>query len=56
MAVKRIYVTKRSFHAVEAERLLNILKNDEGITGISNITILNRYDVEGLTQAQIIFV
>ena len=53
MAVKRIYVTKRSFHAVEAERLLNILKNDEGITGISNITILNRYDVEGLTQAQI---
>lgn len=53
MAVKRIYVTKRSEHAVEADKILNMLKNDENIKGISGLVILNRYDVEGLTDAQI---
>ena len=53
MAVRRIYVTKRKEHAVEAGKLLNILKDDENISCISNLLILNRYDIEGLTDAQL---
>ena len=47
MAVNRIYVTKRNENAVEALRLFNMLKNDEAIVGLTNLTVLNRYDVEG---------
>ena len=53
MAVNRIYVTKRNEHAVEALRLFNMLKNDEAISGLTNLTVLNRYDVEGLTEEQL---
>ncbi len=52
MAVNRIYVVKRNEHAVETLRLFNILKNDELILGLSKLTILNRYDVEGLNDEQ----
>lgn len=53
MAVFRIYVTKRNEHAVESKRLFNMLKNDEMIAGLSKLTILNRYDVEGLSKEQL---
>ena len=53
MAVNRIYVTKRNENAVEALRLFNMLKNDEAIVGLTNLTVLNRYDVEGLTSEQL---
>ena len=53
MAVNRIYVTKRNEHAVEALRLFNMLKNDESISGLEKLTILNRYDVEGLNDEQL---
>ena len=53
MAVNRIYVTKRNEHAVEALRLFNMLKNDEAISGLTNLIVLNRYDVEGLTEEQL---
>ncbi len=53
MAVKRIYVTKRKEHAVEAEKLLHTLVHDEMLKNISDLVILNRYDVEGLTDSQL---
>ena len=53
MAVKRIYVTKRKEHAVEATKLLNTLVQDESLNNISDIIILNRYDIEGLTDSQL---
>lgn len=53
MAVSRIYVTKKDEHAIESLMLLNTLINDESINNLSKLTILNRYDVEGLTEQQL---
>ncbi len=47
--VRRIYVEKKSEYAVNAKSLLNELRTYLGINGIENVRILNRYDIEGLS-------
>ena len=49
MSVIRIYVTKRKGYRVEGENLLKSLREDLNLKSLKNITILNRYDVEGLS-------
>lgn len=53
MPVKRIYVTKRVGYRAESDNLLNSLREDLGQTALENVLILNRYDVEGLTEAEL---
>lgn len=53
MSVQRIYVSKRKPHNTESEKLLDILKVDENILNIEDLTILNRYDVEGLSDEEL---
>ena len=46
--VRRIYVEKKEGLRHEAAGLLNELKNLLGLTALSDLRLINRYDVEGL--------
>ncbi len=50
MSVYRIYVEKRSEFAVEGESVKNDLNIALGLTKVSNVRIINRYDAEGLSR------
>ena len=50
MGVKRIYVKKKEGFNVEAKELLEDVKENLGIKTLKNIIILNRYDVEKITE------
>lgn len=50
MSVYRIYVEKRAAFAVEAAGVLADLRTSLRIEALENLRILNRYDVEGITQ------
>ena len=52
MAINRIYVEKRPEHAVEAGSVLSDLRSVQGISTLRGVRIFNRYDVEGLTDAE----
>ncbi|MDF2568068.1 MAG: phosphoribosylformylglycinamidine synthase, partial [Oscillospiraceae bacterium] len=48
MSVFRIYVEKKQAFAVEAKGILSDLKSYLGIKELSDVRVLNRYDVEGI--------
>ena len=47
--VKRIFVQKREGFDVEAKGILNDLRENLNIKNLNNLKILNRYDVEGIS-------
>ncbi len=49
MSVKRIYVQKKPGFDIEAEGLLNDMRENLQIKQLEKIVILNRYDVDGIT-------
>lgn len=49
MAVKRIYVQKKPGFDIEGAGLLNDIKENLQMSDLRNIVILNRYDVEGVS-------
>ena len=48
--VKRIYVKKKKGFDIEAKDLLADIQENLAIQSLKNIIILNRYDVEGITE------
>lgn len=52
MSVFRIYVEKLQPYAVEAAAQLSEITQLLGITGVTSLRLLNRYDVEGLSKQQ----
>ena len=48
--VKRIYVEKKAPYAVKSGELMEDLKSYLGITSVSEVRVLIRYDVEGLKE------
>jgi len=48
--VKRIFVEKREGVNVEAKEMLDDLRENLGLTNLKGLKILNRYDVEGITE------
>ena len=48
--VRRIYVEKKPALRQEAAGLLNELRSFLGITALTGLRVLNRYDVEGLDE------
>ena len=50
--VRRIFVEKKDEFAVEAQSLLNDLKDNLGIKGITRIRYINRYDVSGISEEE----
>lgn len=51
-AVKRIYVEKKTGFDIEAQGLLNDLRENLGIKALTGLRIINRYDISGLTEVQ----
>lgn len=51
-AVKRIFVEKKSGFDIEAQGLLNDLRENLGIKSLTGLRIINRYDISGLTEMQ----
>ena len=49
MSVYRVYVEKKEGFDIEAKRMENELKNFLNIKSVKNVRILNRYDVEHIT-------
>ena len=47
--VIRVFVEKRPGFDVEARHMLADLRDNLGLTGLTALRLLNRYDVEGLT-------
>ncbi len=50
--VRRIFVEKKKGFDVEANSLYRDLKYNLGIDGLSNVRIINRYDVEGMSDEE----
>ncbi len=49
MNIKRLYVEKKEGCDIEAVSLLNDIRVNLGICGLSKLKVLNRYDVEGIS-------
>ncbi|HEY8499793.1 MAG TPA: phosphoribosylformylglycinamidine synthase [Clostridia bacterium] len=50
MAVRRIYVEKKPGFDIQAKRLLREFRENLGISGIDKVRVINRYDVEGISE------
>ena len=50
-SIRRLYVTKKGPFAQDAQRMLNDLKKNLLISGLTDVKIFNRYDVGGLDDA-----
>ncbi|WFD09935.1 phosphoribosylformylglycinamidine synthase [Tepidibacter hydrothermalis] len=48
--IKRLFVEKKSGFDVEAKKLLRDIKLNLGIKNIDNIRVLNRYDIENISE------
>lgn len=50
--VRRIYVEKKPGFDIEAQSLYRELKYNLGIDGLQGVRIINRYDIEGISEAE----
>ncbi len=50
--VRRVFVEKRKGYDVYAGKLLGDLRDNLGISGLSGVRVLNRYDIEGISDQQ----
>ena len=48
--VYRVYVEKRKEYAVEADEILNDIQTQLNINHIQSLSVVNRYDVQGIEE------
>ncbi len=53
MAVKRIFVEKKKGFDIEANAVCKDLKENLGLSGLKAVRVINRYDIEGMTDSDI---
>ena len=53
MAIKRLFVEKKKGFDIEAGAMCRDLKENLGLNGLKAVRMINRYDVEGMTDAEI---
>ena len=51
--VKRIFVEKKPGFDIEAQALASDLRDNLGITTITGVRLINRYDIQGLDENQL---
>jgi phosphoribosylformylglycinamidine synthase len=52
MNVRRIFVEKQAGFDVEAQSLYKDLKRNLGISGLTGVRVVHRYDIEGISEAE----
>lgn len=52
LEVKRIFVEKKPGMDIEAKQMLSDLKDNLGIVSLERVSIVNRYDIEGITDQE----
>ncbi len=50
--MNRIFVEKKAAHNAEARHLLHDLRESLGLPGLQRLRVVQRYDIEGLTEAE----
>lgn len=50
--MNRIFVEKKAAHNAEARHLLHDLRESLGLPGLKNVRVIQRYDVDGLTESE----
>ena len=50
--MNRIFVEKKAAHNAEARHLLHDLRESLGLPGLKNVRVVQRYDIDGLTEAE----
>ena len=50
--VYRVFVEKKKGNDIEADHILNDLRTNVGITGLEALRLINRYDAQGLSEAE----
>ncbi|MBQ4145496.1 MAG: phosphoribosylformylglycinamidine synthase, partial [Clostridia bacterium] len=53
MSIKRLFVEKRKGFDIEAGAMCKDLKENLGLKGLRGVRVINRYDVEGITDAEL---
>ncbi len=53
MAIKRLFVEKKKGFDIEAGAMCRDLKENLGLTALSGVRMINRYDIEGMSDAEI---
>ena len=53
MSIKRLFVEKKKGFDIEARAMYHDLKENLGLAGLSGVRIINRYDVDGLSDAEL---
>ena len=53
MAIKRLFVEKKKGFDVEAAAMCRDLKENLGLDGLNSVRVINRYDTEGMSDADI---
>ncbi|MBQ3573929.1 MAG: phosphoribosylformylglycinamidine synthase, partial [Clostridia bacterium] len=53
MAIKRLFVEKKEGFDIEARALCRDLKENLGLSDLKRVRIINRYDVEGISDAEL---
>ncbi len=51
MSVKRVFVEKKPEFAVQAKELRSEIESYLGITGVTGVRVLNRYDIENISES-----
>ena len=50
--VYRIFVEKKKGNDIEAMQILTDLRQNVGITALTGLRLINRYDVQGVSEAE----
>ena len=53
MSIKRLFVEKKKGFDIEARAMYHDLRENLGLQGLTGVRIINRYDVEGLSDAEL---
>ena len=53
MSIKRLFVEKKEGFDIEAKALMTDLIDNLGLTGLKRVRVINRYDIDGITDSEL---
>ena len=53
MSIKRLFVEKKKGFDIEAEELKSDLVENLGLSGLTGVRVINRYDIDGISDEEL---